>query len=96
MAEIGVIEVRKILENLFEYDRHHLDKLAKLSDEKLLRTDLQEEFDMDFQSLDLSAMDVELRDLYHIQLKNAEYFCFDTEPTVEQFIEMVKRYGHPC
>lgn len=88
MKEIGITEVRKILENVVN-DYQFYD-LAKMSDEQLMDTDLR--YDFGFDSLDFEDMFEELYNLYDItvDIHNplAEY-PFKEEETVKNFIETV-------
>ena len=93
MKEIGVTEVRKILlEVLSEYTGlcEGLASMESIPDEKLLKTNLRDEFGMD--SMDFESMFDELYNLYGIivDVHNplAEY-SFNKEQTVENFIETV-------
>ena len=87
MKEIGVSEVREILlEVLTEYH----DGILHIPDEKLLKTNLCDEFGMD--SLDFEDMFNKLYDLYGIfvdMYNPLTEFAFRREQTVENFIDMV-------
>lgn len=90
MDKIGITEVRSILlEVLSGYTAYH-DGIPHIPDEKLLKTNLREEFGMD--SLDFEDMFDELHNLYGITVDIynplAEY-PFHKEQTVENFIETV-------
>ncbi|MBR6355217.1 MAG: hypothetical protein IKR92_00035 [Alphaproteobacteria bacterium] len=93
MDKIGVTEVRKILlEVLSEYTGlcEGLASMESIPDEKLLKTNLRDEFGMD--SMDFESMFDELYDLYGIVVdvhNPLTQFSFKEEPTVENFIEMV-------
>ena len=93
MDKIGVTEVRKILlEVLSEYTGlcEGLASMESIPDEKLLKTNLRDEFGMD--SMDFESMFDEFYDLYGIVVdvhNPLTQFSFKEEPTVENFIEMV-------
>lgn len=90
MKQIGLTEVREILlEVLTGYTEYH-DGIPHIPDEKLLKTNLRDEFGMD--SLDFEDMFNELYNLYGIvvDIHNPliEY-PFNKEQTVENFIKTV-------
>ncbi len=86
MKEIGIAEVRKILEvtvNDYVYYR-----LIKMSDEELLKIDLRYDFDLD--SLDIEEMFNSIRSLYGINVdRYLVKHPFNDDETVENFIDMV-------
>ena len=93
MKQIGITEVRKILlEVLSEYTGlcEGLASMESIPDEKLMKTNLRDEFGMD--SLDFEDMFDELYNLYGIVVDThntlAEY-SFNKEQTVENFIDTV-------
>ena len=90
MKQIGITEVREILlEVLTGYTEYH-DGIPHIPDEKLLKTNLRDEFGMD--SLDIEDMFSKLYDLYGISV-NIHYplieYPFNKEQTVENFIDTV-------
>lgn len=93
MTEIGANEVRNILlEVLSEYTGlcEGIASMQSIPDEKLLKTNLRDEFGMD--TLDFEDMFDELYNLYGIviDIHNPQaQFSFKDEPTVENFIETV-------
>lgn len=90
MKQIGVTEVRKILLEVLSGYTGLCEGIASMPDEKLLKTNLCNEFGMD--SLDFEDMFDELYNLYGIVVDIydplAEY-SFNKEHTVENFIETV-------
>lgn len=90
MKQIGITEVREILlEVLTGYTEYH-DGIPHIPDEKLLKTNLRDEFGMD--SLDFEDMFDKLYDLYGISIdmyNPLTEFAFRREQTVENFIDMV-------
>ena len=90
MKQIGVTEVRKILLEVLSGYTGLCEGVASMPDEKLLKTNLRDEFGMD--SLDFEDMFDELYNLYGIvvDIHNtlAEY-SFNKEQTVENFIDTV-------
>lgn len=93
MDKIGVTEVRKILlEVLSEYTGlcECIASMQSMPDEKLLKTNLCNEFGMD--SLDFKDMFDELYNQYGIVVdvhNPLMEYPFDKEQTVENFIETV-------
>lgn len=93
MEKVTVQQVRKILENiLVASEEQYLDKLAQISDEDLLKTNLHQEFNLDFSSFDCLVMEIELRRLYGTKLEEKKFAQFSYEPTVENFINMFNDY----
>ena len=93
MKQIGVTEVRKILlEVLSGYTGlcEGLASMESIPDEKLLKTNLRDEFGMD--SLDFEDMFDELYNLYGIVVdihNPLMEYPFNKEQTVENFIDTV-------
>lgn len=90
MTEIGVNEVRNILLEVLSGYTGLCEGIASMRDEKLLKTNLRDEFGMD--SLDFEDMFDELYELYGIAVdmnNQPAQFSFKNEPTVENFIETV-------
>ena len=93
MDKIGVTEVRKILlEVLSEYTGlcEGIASMASMPDEKLLKTNLRDEFGMD--SLDFEDMFDELYNQYGIVVdvhNPLMEYPFNKEQTVENFIDTV-------
>lgn len=88
MNEIGITEVRKILEKVVNDYRYY--DLVKMSDEDLLKVDLRYDFQLD--SLDFEDMFEEIHQTYGIAVEayNPLAECaFNNEETVENFINMV-------
>lgn len=90
MDKIGITEVREILlEVLTVYTEYH-DGIPHIPDEKLLKTNLRDEFGMD--SLDFEDMFDELYNLYGIVVDIHHpliEYPFNKEQTVENFIDTV-------
>ena len=94
MEKVTVQQVRKFLENiLVASDEKYLAKLAKMSDEDLLKANLHNEFSLDFSSFDCLVMEIELRRLYGTKLEEKKFAQFSYEPTVENFIKMFNDYS---
>lgn len=93
MDKIGVTEVRKILlEVLSEYTGlcEGLASMESMPDEKLLKTNLRDEFGMD--SLDFEHMFDELYNQYGIVVdvhNPLMEYPFNKEQTVQSFIDTV-------
>ncbi len=93
MDKIGVTEVRKILlEVLSEYTGlcECVASMGSMPDEKLLKTNLRDEFGMD--TLDFEEMFDELFNQCGITVDIHSpliHYPFEDEPTVENFIETV-------
>lgn len=93
MAEISITEVRKILlEVLSDYSGlcEGISSMQSMPDEKLLKTNLRDEFGMD--SFDFEDMFDELYNLYDIVVDAYNpliEYPFNKEQTVENFIDTV-------
>ncbi|MBO6288927.1 MAG: hypothetical protein J6N45_01195 [Alphaproteobacteria bacterium] len=93
MKQIGITEVRKILLEALSGYTGLCEGIASMPDEKLLKTNLCNEFGMD--SLDFEDMFNELYNLYGIVV-DIHYplieYPFNKEQTVENFIDTVNNY----
>ncbi len=93
MEKIGVTEVRKILSEVFGGHDKLCASVANMPDDKLLKTNLRDEFGMD--SLDFEDMFNEIYNLYGVVIDLCDPMAqssFGKEPTVDNFIETVNHY----
>ncbi|MBR3676438.1 MAG: hypothetical protein IKN71_04820 [Alphaproteobacteria bacterium] len=93
MKQIGVTEVRKILLEVLSGYTGLCEGIASMPDEKLLKTNLRDEFGMD--SLDFEDMFDELYNQYGIVVdvhNPLMEYPFNKEQTVQSFIDTVNYY----